>query len=101
MTSATLPDASGIELADLGPSDTPHIGRNLARLWWQFLERPFAADFMLARAKRVVLRRSAMMPPTEPRLAASALEVETLLAEVVEAHLRFDAIVRQLGYLKA
>ncbi|WP_428540096.1 hypothetical protein [Rhodopila sp.] len=98
MTSATLPDASRIELADLGSSDTPRIGRNLARLGWQFLER--LADFLLAKANRVMLRRGAMMPPTEKRPAASALDVETVLAEVVEAHRQFDAIVRQLGYLK-
>ena len=106
LINATLPDASGIELAKLAAtpvlmlSETPRISRKLARLGLQFMEKPFGVDALLAESKRVMLERGADTAPVDPPKATAVPDLEALRAEIAEAHRQFDAIVKHLGYLK-
>jgi DNA-binding response OmpR family regulator len=106
---ATLPDTSGIELAKLAAnqnipvlmlSENPPISQELRRLDFQFLEKPFDLNLLLATSRRVMLEHAAHLKQIKPDAAFAAPNLEALRAEVAEAHQQFDAIVKHLGYLK-
>ena len=82
-------------------SEAPRLGRKLARLGWPFVGRWFGVDAVLVEARLAMFERGAGTQRPKLATTTTALDLETLRAEVVEAHRRFDAIVRQLGYLKA
>ncbi|WP_428489229.1 hypothetical protein [Rhodopila sp.] len=78
-------------------SGTPRLSRKLARLCWPFLDRPFGVDALLVEARLAMFERGGGMQRPNLATTTTALDLETLRAEVAEAHRRFDAIVRQLG----
>lgn len=108
LINATLPDASGIELARLACNeDTPvlmisentNISNELKRLDYQFLQKPFSFDVLVAESKRVMLK-CADHSDSLRSVATSQVNLQTLMAEIAESNQRFDSIMKNLGYVK-
>lgn len=109
MINVTLPDTSGLELAELASnenisvlmlSEGPGISEELNRLAYRYLERPFSSDVLLAESKRVILERKRNICQVKTSAAMLHANLRALQAEVDDAHRRFDTIIAQLGYLK-
>ena len=109
LISATLPDASGIELAKLASnenisvlmlSENSGISEELKRLNFRYLESPFSLDALLSETKRVVLECRENTAVARSCMAMVEGNLEALRVEIAESNRLFDAILARLGYCK-
>ena len=107
LISATMPDASGIELAKLAVnenlpvlmlSDNRNVSEELRRLDFRYLEHPFTVEALLWESRQIAFNSKRNVSRAKSSLAKLEANLNLLKAEVAESNRLFDAIIARLGY---